>query len=313
MLWTRAWGRGTGAGFGKARPRGLRPFLGPPRERFAGQLGRGPWGTHSGPQTPEGSESKVPEETTLSGDGPSQESQNPKRGLREPAVATGGPPGPQRKASLPPPLPSWGLGRSCIHCRPGWQGTVSVHSPAPRPHLQAGRPMKGGGAGGLALGSEPLPWLKVPPRVPSGTALPRGPGSPLLPGRGRAKARSSHGVVTSTPFRVPWGGGGCWLGPPGFYRDPAFCPALKTGASGQGKCPAGKMERRPGWEEAASIDGGEGGLGFGGSVCSISYVQTKAKVHGRGPGNWEKGGGRSIPFLTTPFPRVQASVLQGQI
>lgn len=42
----------------------------------------------------------------------------------------------------------------------------------------------------------------------------------------------------------------------------------------------GSLHRQP------PSDGGEGGLRFGGSVCSISHVQTKAKLHLWGPENW---------------------------
>lgn len=168
-------------------------------------------------------------------------------------MATGGPPGPQRKASLPPPLLSWGLGKSCIHCRAGWQGTSSVRSPASRPHLQAGRPMyrmtesEGGwGAGGWPWGQSHCPGSRSLQETPR-AALPRGPGSPLLPGRGLAKACSSRGVVTSAPFRMRQGraGVGVLAGASRLPQRPYFLSRSQDGPPDKGSAPLGRWREGP--------------------------------------------------------------------
>lgn len=91
----------------------------------------------------------------------------------------------------------------------------------------------------------------------------------VLPCPGRLGATHSKGEVVQRPAATAeWSPAplspyrrGAWLGPAGdggqgliakapcFRRDGAFCPAVKAGASGQGKCPlgrwrAGSMGRR---------------------------------------------------------------------
>lgn len=95
-------------------------------------------------------------------------------------------------------------------------------------------------------------------------------------------------------------------------------PLLRRGASGQEKGSTGGWRSGP--RGGGSLcrqppsDGGEGSLRFGGSVHSSSHVQTKAKLHVRSPGNWERGGGRSIPFLNSPLPQsLPPGVPQGQM
>lgn len=190
-------------------------------------------------------------------------------------------------------------GGALVHSQPltltprwltSWLGQPELHDGAPVPTLQMGTTENEGPGG-----SEPLPWLNVPPRRPSGAALPR-----------RLGAIHSKGEVVQRPAAIAeWSPAplspycrGAWLGPAGnagqgliakapcFHRDGAFCPALKAGASGQGKCPLGRWRAGSMGRRQPPSDGGEGDLRFGGSVCSIGHVQTKAKLHVWGPENW---------------------------
>lgn len=77
-------------------------------------------------------------------------------------------------------------------------------------------------------------------------------------------------------------------------QRPYFLSHSRQEPQGKGSEPLGRWSPRARGQPPS--DGGEDGLGFGGSVCSISHVQTKAKLHVRGH--------RSITSLTVPPPRV---------
>lgn len=92
----KAWPLGQGGGFSWG-------LLG---KCFVGAAGEEPLGCTLPSPDPRGpTESKVHEDTTLRGDGHSQDSQDPERGSRKPVVGTGVPQDPREKPSCPHPHP----------------------------------------------------------------------------------------------------------------------------------------------------------------------------------------------------------------
>lgn len=262
--------------------------------------------------------------------------------MRKPACGHWAPPGTPEKSQ---PAPHGALGeaasiaalvlildgRALVHSQPltltprwltSWLGQPKLRDGAPVPTLQMGTTENEGPGG-----SEPLPWLNVPPRCPSGAALPRAPRSHSLQGRGRPKARSYSRMVTSAPFPISQGSlaGACWR-----WRARADCQGavlpqrrcFLSRCQGRGlwtrEVPTGKMESWLNGEEAAStgsLPQMVGKVVFGLEVLCAQLVMYKPRQNCIcGAQRIGGGGGRSIPFLTTHFSRVsRLLVLQGQI